>query len=67
MLLTSIQAVCNLSGPFWIRPLIQYIKSGENAWADYISFFDTKDISWLAWLTPEKQYGVTLALLLVFT
>lgn len=65
MALTSLTAVLNLVGPFIIRPMVDFIKTGENAWADWCPFFDTSNNTLLYWLTPEKQYGCTLALLLV--
>jgi len=67
MALNACGSLLQISSPFIIAPLVDYVKDGENAWADHISFFDTAGSAWLAWLTPERQYGVSLALLLVAT
>lgn len=67
MFLNAISACLQMSSPFIIQPLIQYIKDGKNAWSPNIEFYDFDEDSWLHVLTPEKQYGITLALLLVFT
>ena len=67
MFMNIINACLNMSSPFLIHPLINFVKTGENAWAGTIDFWDTSKISWLKWLTKGDQYGLTLALLLVFT
>jgi hypothetical protein len=54
----------NMTSPFIINPLIQYVKTGENAFYPTVKYFDTKD-TWLSYLTPEKQYGLSLGLILV--
>jgi len=40
------------------------LKQSENVWDPTFNFWDTKGTS-LEVLTPERQYGLTLALLLV--
>jgi hypothetical protein len=67
MFLNAISACLQMSSPFIIRPLIEYIKDGKNGWSPNIEFYNFEEDSWLHALTPEKQYGISLALLLVFT
>ena len=54
MCLNAIQATLSLSSPFIIKPLIEFVKTGENAWEPSVSFFDTSEISWLEWFTPAN-------------
>mmetsp|Transcript_17853 Transcript_17853/g.30300 ORF Transcript_17853/g.30300 Transcript_17853/m.30300 type:complete len:578 (+) Transcript_17853:575-2308(+) len=65
VLMNAIQATLQMSSPFVIKPLIQYVKTGENAWD--VHYFDPPESGWLSLLTPEKQYGLTLSLILVLT
>lgn len=67
MFLNGCQACLNLCSPFIIKPLIEYVKTGENAWSPTIEFWDTSDVEYLKWLTPQTQYGLSLAFMLVFT
>lgn len=53
MLLNGLQALLQLSSPLIINPLIQFIKTGENAWDPYVTFWDTSEINWLSFLTPR--------------
>mgnify|MGYP006893772068 CR=1 FL=1 len=64
MVLNILLALLRTSSIFIIHPLVDYIKNGENAWAPTIPFHKFSDGSFL---TPEAQYGVTLALILIFT
>ena len=41
VILTSLQAIMNIGGPFIIRPLVQFVKDGENAWSGWFNFWDT--------------------------
>lgn len=66
MLLNLLNACLNMSSPFIIKPLIDFVKTGENAWAPNIQFWDLSG-TWLSFLSPEDQYGISLALILVFT
>ena len=66
MCLNGIQSLLQISSPFIISPLIDYVKDGENAWADKISFFDTTGTKF-EYLTPQRQYGICLSLNLVLT
>lgn len=59
-----LQTCLTLVAPFIIKYLIDYIKYGENPWADKFNFWDTSDISWLSWLTRDLQYGLTLVMIL---
>lgn len=67
--LTSLTSLMNLSGPFLINPLVTYIKDGEipQRVKDMgFTFFDNSTWpDWLAFLTPDMQYGLALALTLV--
>lgn len=51
--------------------IILYIRDGENKVDDWgIHFYDFKantDQHWLYWLTPQRQYGLSLGLLLLFS
>lgn len=67
MVLNGVQALLQMSSPFIIKPLIQYIKTGQNAWEGKVEFWQTSHLPIVAWLTPETQYGLTLALTLVAT
>ena len=60
IILNSLQSCFQMATPFVMMPLVQYIKTGENAWG--VEYLDTKD-TWLGFLTPERQYGLTLALI----
>ena len=71
MALTTITSLMNLCGPFIINPLISYIRDGTIP--DWllergITFWDSGDWpEWLTWLTPTKQYGLSLATILVLS
>lgn len=65
--LNALGSLLQISSPFIIAPLIDFVKDGENAWADHISFVDTSGNKWFEYLTPERQYGMSLALILVAT
>lgn len=52
MSLNAISACLQMSSPFIIQPLIQYIKDGKNAWSPNIDFYDFDQDSWLHALTP---------------
>ena len=68
MILNSTQAALGLLSPFIIKPLIQYIQDGKNAWVGTIDFFDlSQKAPWLAYFTPERQYGLSLTLILILT
>ena len=56
-----------MASPFIIKLQIDYIKTGDYSGASWIPFKDLSDISWLAWLTPDKQYGLLLVCLMIFT
>ena len=66
MLLNIMNALLTMSSPFIIKPLIDFVKTGANAWAPTIKFWDTSG-TWLSFLSEGDQYGLCLALLLVFT
>lgn len=50
-----------------VHPLVDYVKTGENAWASFMPFYVFPEGSYLAGFTPEAQYGITLALLLILS
>jgi len=54
--------------PLLIPMLITYIKDGQNAWEKYdIQFHKFADDHQMSWLTQQKQYGLTVAFILVFS
>ena len=65
--LNAVQSVLMLLGPFFINILVDYIRTGTNPYKQYVAFFDTSDIEHLEWLTPDMQYGLTVALSLVIS
>lgn len=67
MVFKLIEVTLKLIAPYFIRFLVEYVKTGENQFKEYIPFWEIKDVAWLEWLTPEKQYGLFLAILLVAT
>ena len=67
MVLNILLAVLRTSSIFIIHPLVNYIKDGQNAWAPTVPFHRfSKDSFWHVF-TPEAQYGMSLALLLIFS
>lgn len=62
-----IECSLKLASPYLIRIMVDYIKTGENQFSDILPFWEIKDVSWLTWLTPQVQYGIAVALVLVLT
>jgi len=69
MILTITSSILSLSSPFLIKPLIQYIKTGENVWSEQygIEFFDFTGNKYLEWIKQDMQYGICLALMFVLS
>lgn len=54
--------------PFFLYFLIDYIKYGENKVDQWgIHFYDFSDVDKMAWLTRERQYGLSLGLILLLS
>lgn len=54
MFLNSILAILRLSSIFLIKPLVEFIKDGENRWEMYgINFIDTSSSGLFSLLTPQ--------------
>lgn len=54
--------------PLFLYFLIDFIKNGENRVSDWgIHYYDFEDISWMKWLTTQRQYGLSLGLCLLLT
>lgn len=64
--LSETSVLITMVQPLAIQVLITYIKDGVNAWEQYgIHFYKFPDDHWMSWLTPDKQYGLTVAMILV--
>ena len=50
-----------LTNPFLIKMFVEYIKTGENKYADTFNFWDLSDSHSFSWLTREMQYGFAIA------
>lgn len=54
--------------PMLIKILITYIKDGVNAWEPYgITFYQFPSDHSLNWFTPDKQFGMSVAMIIVLT
>ena len=67
MILKVLELLTTIVSPYLIQFIVDYVKSGENPYKETFPFWEIKDVEWLEWLTPEQQYGFTLALLLVLS
>ena len=65
MTINFLQASLQISSTFIIKPLILYVISGVNEWEGVVDFYDFSGNSALSFLTPAKQYGLSLALIFV--
>jgi len=43
MIMTLTSSILQLSSPLLIKPLIEYVKTGENKWEGKVTFFDFQD------------------------
>lgn len=66
--IVEMSVIISLLQPLLIKVLIAYIIDGLNAWEQYgITFYKFPDDHTLSWLTPDKQYGLSIAMIIVFT
>lgn len=56
--------IVGLSMPFFVKALVRYIKEGDNPTSIEFPIYEDP---WLAeHMTPNRQYGLSVALLMVF-
>lgn len=67
MFLNVLLSLLRMAAILIVHPLVDYVKTGQNAWASFMPFYVFPESSFLNGFTPEAQYGITLALLLILS